>query len=226
VLRLSAVQTLALNYSSRGVYLSGDSLALLLSLNQYCDLHNWQGLALDRELTQSEIDEIEALSAKAYKELMAENPLIGTIVYAARGSMDNALLCDGGTYAREDYPALYAVLASDYIVDADNFSVPNLIGNFLLGTDESGNQFGGEGTHTLTIAETPPHTHEESGHSHIESSALASVGAAITGVPVPSAVPSVANTGLAFVNLNTVGGGQAHNNMPPYTTAFAFIIYR
>lgn len=226
MLVLADLQALASNYASTGVYLSGESLALLLSLNQYCELHNWLGVALDTELTPTEKDTIQAIVDKAYTELMADNPLIGTIVFAARNGLANGLLCDGGTYAREDYPQLYAVMANEWIVDSDNFTVPSLINRFVYGTDEFMGEMGGEAEHTLTIAETPPHTHEESGHSHIESSALASVGAAITGVPVPSAVPSVANTSLAFVNLSTVGGGAAHNNMPPYTSLFPFIIYR
>lgn len=226
MLVLSDLQALASNYASTGVYLSGESLALLLSLNQYCEFYNWRGAALDDELTQTEKDTIQAIVDKAYAELMADNPLIGTIVFAARGSMGNGLLCDGGTYARDDYPQLYAVLDPFWIVDSDNFTVPNLINSFVAGTDEFMGETGGSETVTLTKPQMPAHTHEESGHTHIYSGAVASVGAAITGVPVPSAVPSLLDTGMAFVNLTTEGDSQPHNNMPPYVKLFPFIIWR
>jgi len=226
MLVLSDLQALASNYASTGIYLSGESLALLLSLNQYCELYNWRGAASDNELTPSERDTIQAMVDKAYAELMADNPLIGTIVFAARASMPNGLLCDGSEYDGLDYPQLYAVISDEFKTGDGFFEVPAMVGKFALGTDDAPNESGGSETHTLTTAQMPAHTHEDSGHTHIYSGAVASVGAAITGVPVPSAVPSLLDSGAAFVNLSTVGGGQAHNNMPPYLKLFPFIIWR
>jgi len=223
MLRLSAVQTLALNYSGRGVYLSGDSLALLLSLNQYCDLHNWQGLALDRELTQSEIDEIEALSAKAYREIMADNPMIGTVFFSASGQSACGLLCDGGAYDRVDYPQLYAVLDTVFIVDANTFSVPDLIGRMARGTDDAPNVSGGTETHTLTIAEIPSHNHIDAGHTHIESGAALSLDF-VGEIPAPATLPAPSVTATGFANIQNTGGGGAHNNLQP-SLGVHFIVY-
>lgn len=225
MLVLADLQALASNYASTGVYLSGESLALLLSLNQYCEFRNWLGVALDTELTPTEKDTIQAIVDKAYGELMADNPMIGTIVFAARGSMPNGLLCDGSEYDGADYPQLYAVIDAAFQTADGFFEVPSLIGKFALGTDDEPNAFGGAETHTLTTAQMPAHSHEESGHSHIEVAVTTTLGA-IGEIPAPVAVAVPANTSLAFVNLSTVGGGQAHNNMPPYVKLFPFIIWR
>lgn len=52
--------------------------------------------------------------------------LIGSILlYATADTPSGTLLCDGSTYLRTDYPRLYGVLDSQYIVDADHFVTPN-----------------------------------------------------------------------------------------------------
>lgn len=226
MLVLADLQALASNYSHTGVYLSGDSLALLLSLNQYCELYNWRGSALDNELTPTERDTIQAIVDKAYGELMADNPMIGTVVFGARGSMGNGLLCDGNEYDGADYPQLYAVIDSAFKTSGGMFVVPNLIGNFVLGTDDDGNATGGSATHTLSSSEMPSHSHVDAGHTHTEITAIAAVGAAIAGVPIPSAIPAVGVTGVGTANIQNTGGGQAHNNMPPYVKLFPFLIWR
>lgn len=53
--------------------------------------------------------------------------LIGSIqLYATASEPEDTLVCDGASYLRVDYPALYAALSSVYITDADNFTVPDL----------------------------------------------------------------------------------------------------
>lgn len=130
-------------------------------------------------------------------------PIGSIIAYATNDVPDGILPCDGNLYLRDDYPKLYDVLDTQFIVDADSFNTPDLTGRFLLadGNGRSLGDVGGEEEHTLTIPEMPAHSHD-----YI--SAVASVTTVV--VPdEPSAVPSPSAT-------SPQGGGNPHNNMPPY----------
>jgi microcystin-dependent protein len=144
---------------------------------------------------------------------------IGTIFPTAAAAIpDYALACDGSIYNRVDYPELYSVLDSAFIIDADSFHVPDLQGRVPIGAGSGGGlssyaigDTGGEESHTLVSGEMPSHV-------HTEITASPSVGAAITGVPVPSAIPGVGFTGSA-------GGDGAHENRQPYLALAWYIVY-
>lgn len=219
-------EPLAASYADRIVRLSGESLALFLSTEELTEIDRWQsGTELP---TPTEQDDIEALVAQAYEELMV-NPLLGTIFpYVTTLPPEGAIVCDGGTYLRTDFPELYAVLDSAFIVDADHFTTPDLYGRTIVGlgagaglTSRAMNDQGGEETHQLTTAELASHSHgiTDAGHIHGEGIAAPSIGAAITGVPVPSAVPAVGATALASTGIvvNAAGADTPHENMPPFT---------
>ncbi len=80
---------------------------------------------------------------------------------------------------------------------------------FLLGVGDtytSVNAVGGESTHTLTVNEMPSHSHTY----------------AMPTSPVGVQSGSSSSIRSATVNADTVskGGGQAHNNMPPYLVVY------
>jgi microcystin-dependent protein len=128
------------------------------------------------------------------------------------------LVCDGSSVLRADYPDLFTVIGTAYgASDVSHFNLPDLRGNVLIGQGAGYTlaNLVGEATHTLTVSETPSHSHTDVGHVHTEISAIASVGAAITGVPVPSAIPSVGVTGSGNASLTSTGGDGAHNNVQP-----------
>ena len=83
---------------------------------------------------------------------------------------------------------------------------------FLLasGTNYATGTTGGEATHTLTTNEIPSHSHREANSTVVyndsSSNRLATSG---SGTRISLA------TNLN-INTNSTGGGQAHNNMPPY----------
>lgn len=124
---------------------------------------------------------------------------------------DNLLICDGSIYDRVDYPRLYAVLASPYVIDADTFRTPNLIGRFPLGATTNTGNTGGASTHTLTANEMPPHSHDIPGSSCFPYGEIPEV--CVTG-------------GILTQNSGSAGGGEAHNNMPPYIEMVYVIIAR
>lgn len=127
---------------------------------------------------------------------------------------DNALLCDGTTYLKSDYPDLYAILDSAYIVDAAHFKVPDLTGRTMIGESIShavGSQ-GGEETHTLTQAEMPSHSHSYGG-------------TLLTSTVVPPPLDGLSPNPLPAATGNT-GGDGAHNNMQPFHTVRYCVIAR
>jgi len=143
--------------------------------------------------------------------LKGECRLIGEIIpYAGTTSpYANYLPCDGSSLLRTDYPDLFAVIGTAFgAADGTHFNLPDLRGRTGIGVGTGaglsarslGDSFGEE-THQLSTAELASHV-------HVESVASAAVGAAITGVPVPSAVPSAGNTASA-------GSDTPHNNMQP-----------
>ncbi len=100
-----------------------------------------------------------------------------------------------------------------HLCDGTN-GTPNLQNQFVVG---AGNSYavgatGGESTHTLTITETPSHQHEQ---------ASGLVGTFGSGASITHG--TYANTATSAADLtSSVGGGGAHNNLPPYY-ALAYI---
>lgn len=160
----------------------------------------------------------------AYREGVCR--VTGEIIpFAGTVSPDPAwLLCDGASLLRADYPALFAVIGTVYgAADGTHFNLPDLRGRVPLGAGDAPSlsayaegDTGGEETHTLVTSETPAHSHVDSGHTHSEIPAVASFGAALTGVPIPSAVPGLGITGSGFASISSVGSDGSHNNLQPY----------
>jgi len=158
--------------------------------------------------------------------------MVGQIIMTASLTLPpNTLLCDGTTQARVDYPDLYNVLPTSLIVDAEFFKLPELSSRMPMGAPwyEDGSAIGylgGEQDHTLTVDEMPTHSHTDAGHSHTEGTTIPTEVTIGEGVPVPAAIGSVGATGTAVANISTEGGGQAHNNLPPFCLLYFAIYYK
>ena len=97
---------------------------------------------------------------------------------------------------------------------------------FLLAAGDSytAGATGGEAQHTLTVNEMPSHTHVQNAHSH---TITVKKGAGTGGSTTPGLNGNVSNSSdqkytsnsITATNQNT-GGGQAHNNMPPYLAVY------
>ncbi len=115
------------------------------------------------------------------------------------------IICDGSVLGSNEYTALQAVLGTD--------TIPDFRGRFPLGVGNSGEngsashylgQKDGEETHTLTIDEMPAHSH---GLSFLKRNKSGN------GTDVSDLTGSGSSA-----STDSVGGSQAHNNMPPYYT--------
>ena len=100
----------------------------------------------------------------SYEAFGTMNFLVGALLpYMTAVAPSCALPCDGSTYSRVDYPLLYAALPAAFIVDADNFTVPDLSGRFPIGIDATNGidlaDTGGNDEVTLSVDNLPSHNH-------------------------------------------------------------------
>lgn len=88
---------------------------------------------------------------------------------------------------------------------------------------------GGEAYHTLTVNEMPVHSHTVNAHSHDigldNDTTFGTYGWSLhinaEGNSVTGAQKTV-TSGTSSPNTNTIGGGVAHNNMPPYLAVYVW----
>lgn len=137
------------------------------------------------------------------------------------------LICDGAIYPVATYPTLGALLTNVYGGDGSTtFGIPDMRDKFIVGV--SGTKTiaatGGEETHMLTQAELPA----------TELGIKSTVGDGYYGSTIPNggAGPAINAYGLGvsavLETLNKAiiappGGGLAHNNLPPYRTAYIYV---
>ena len=136
--------------------------------------------------------------------------------YAGASAPSGWLLSYGQAISRSTYSALFSVVGTTYGVGdgSTTFNIPDLRGRTIAGQDDMGGASanrlttpingdtlgaaGGSETHTLTVAEIPPHTHTMNGSVQSGSSTNCAVG-----------------QGDPEIETNPTGGGTAHNNVQP-----------
>ena len=143
-------------------------------------------------------------------------PVGGIITYGGINLPDGWLLCDGAQISQATYPNLFAVVGG---------TLPDLRSRFIVGTGQGKGlsnynlgATGGPETVVLTVGETPPHQHF-------------GFGEIVSGWPFgyqgnndkPGSNGGYATDGHCYYGTTTVGGGQAHENRPPYY-ALTYII--
>lgn len=133
-------------------------------------------------------------------------------IWAGAAAPGGWFLCDGQAVSRTTFADLFAEIGTTYGVGdgSTTFNVPNLKGKAPIGLDsgiadfDALNKQGGEKEHTLTTPEMPSHNH---------------------GVTAPTSdnVGSIAgwfrgpnNFGNTTIGSDSTGGGNAHENMPPF----------
>ena len=135
-------------------------------------------------------------------------PIGAIVMWATSTPPEGWLLCNGTVVSRTAYPELFKVLGTSVgAAGSSSFKIPDLSGRFPLGTSNAHNlhSMGGEETHTLTVDEMPAHDHGIGGNIVQRGSggdSFRELAGAYPGNNNPSS--------------QRIGGGQAHNNMPPF----------
>lgn len=131
-------------------------------------------------------------------------------------------LCDGQIMPINQNQSLYSLLGTTYGGDGrTSFALPDMRGRTPLHVGngyKEGNK-GGEETHTLSISEMPQHKHAVNA-SHDNATATSPSGKSLAAARenTYSAYDNATKVAMANDFLTHVGGGQAHENMQPYTT--------
>lgn len=142
---------------------------------------------------------------------------VGDVKMIAGGTAPTGwLMCNGQAVSRTTYSALYSNVGTKYGVGdgTTTFNVPRISGRMPIGLDDSQGEFatlgqvGGEKNHTLDITEIPTHS-----HSYVDKGDAGSTGE--FGDWGTKGTVARYNSGGTY-NTGNRGGGQAHNNLPPY----------
>lgn len=163
--------------------------------------------------------------------------------YAGESAPAGYLMCDGSAVSRTQYPALFAAIGTKYGAGdgSTTFNLPDLIGRFVLGAGGSYElaDEGGAATVALTENQMPAHTHaagkreapdgadmgfvtalnvtsDATGRLRIQAG---SSGSLYTITSNRSADDSLGTSDIDNpMATASTGGGQAHENMPPYVS--------
>ena len=157
----------------------------------------------------------------------------GTVTaFAGRTAPNGWLMCDGQSYSIATYRDLYNAIGTTYGGYGQSFQVPDLRGRFPVGKDSGtfanlGGK-GGEEKHTLTVAEMPAHQHSGNDRAwHDKQKRNGQQWFVGLTHDRGSWMSNAANDGLTNqdTETGTTGGGQAHNNLPPYISLNFIIKY-
>jgi microcystin-dependent protein len=162
------------------------------------------------------------------------DPFLAEIrIFAGNFAPSGWAFCNGQLMPIAQNTALFSLLGTTYGGNGvSTFALPNLQGSAVIApgqgpglTLRSLGETGGTPTVTLLASEMPAHTHAAnvvvSGANATNPSGA--VWAGQSGRTPPPAYASTANTVMAQTALGSFGGGELHNNMPPYL-ALNFII--
>lgn len=193
-------------------------------------------------LVNGEVNAVNNEHGTVVRVLEAVNPPGTILSYAGTTPPKGYLLCDGAVVSRVTYSALFAVIGVTFGSgnSSDTFHLPDLQGRVIVGAGQGVGlsrrniaEKAGEESHTLSVGEMPAHTHTQNPHTHVPANGDGNK-AFMIDEPVSYGWGAGAQAGgfqrwgstapTTATNQNT-GGGEAHNNMPPFLVINHIIKY-
>lgn len=157
----------------------------------------------------------------------------GTVTaFAGRTAPNGWLMCDGQSYSISTYRDLYNAIGTTYGGYGQSFQVPDLRGRFPVGKDTGtfatlGGK-GGEEKHTLTIQEMPSHQHPMNETVYLDTRVRGGTQLFLNDNSSGGRWLSTKkhdNLDFSDIASGATGGGQPHNNLPPYISLNYIIKY-
>ena len=135
------------------------------------------------------------------------------------------LLCDGSAINRVVYAALFSVIGTSWGAGdgLTTFNIPDMRNRFPIGADNFAYASrGGSLQVTISTAQLPAHTHTvtDPGHHH---TALIASSTNTAGAAAGTAVAGNTGTSMTGITIDSTGGGDPVNVVPPYA-AINFLI--
>lgn len=191
------------------------------------------------QVLKAAVDELDARL-----DNIVDEPIGVIKIWAGAALPDRYLYCNGDNLQipsseSDPYWKLYQAIGTTFNVTepiptpSGYFALPDLSGRFIVGRGTSDKVFafkekGGASAVQLTINEIPPHRHNAQGTDEMGES----VSAAFRSQYDLEFIAKVDNIGDenagkgSAIRTSSVGGGVAHENLPPYFTLSYIIRYR
>lgn len=139
------------------------------------------------------------------------------------------MLCDGRDLLINDYPELYANIGIQYGGNEESFKLPDLRGKFIVGFDSADKDYkeiglkGGYKEITLTEKQLPPHKHIVPWGENLNTAWTPEWGYPGNYFNNSRGYKADTDNDNTWPYSSPAGGGEAHENRPPYFT-LAYII--
>ncbi len=120
----------------------------------------------------------------------------------------------------------YSEMTGEYTLTSGVLFFPNLTERFVLGVSKNYaiGDMGGENTHTLTTNELPSHSHNIIyGSSHVSAQKVTTTSQEKNGTSKIRTSADSDDSNGGYIQIDSTGAGQPHNNMPKYYV-LAYII--
>lgn len=175
---------------------------------------------------------VEEIRRKIQNSLVREENLLpellvpagAVLAYISTNAPKGWLSCLGQAVDREEYADLFEVIGTTYGSGngTTTFNLPSLAGRVVVGqgsgsglTVRNMGATGGAETHTLDTDEIPSHSHTSNATGGAVG--LITANGLNTAIDVDSsAVEPNLYASPAALSIDSVGGGEAHNNMQPF----------